>query len=374
MPYEIKLDLLPVGFSTATAIEPLGDHSVEVQLSGFVSSEDGEQFVTMLESLSDMLKLSSMPIQESMIDHLVAVIRPDCTATVYINEIGIVTTCQAKEEIQGGQPVRLNQIADISRLRLPGVEVPQDAGLIVVISFRWRKGMFFDCTPLADKRHREYDIERLLAKQWTYLVYQHRIRISDAQWEELFKQKWFPFNSLSDDLVRLMLTYAQRGASIDLLNSDVEKETRSRCSQLLSKVQKRSYFRDHAGVIAKAIEHFEAGDYISCTCLLYPRIEGVMRSYHAAIAAGEHITQKTLAKSAVADPHSRRHELSLLMPEKFRQFLEQVYFASFNPSNVTDVSRNTISHGVAPESAMSLKAALLGILIVDQLAGLMAEP
>ena len=41
--------------------------------------------------------------------------------------------------------------------------------------------------------------------------------------------------------------------------------------------------------------------------------------------------------------------------------------AKFDPRSPKDLSRNTVSHGVAPVEKFSLKSSLIGLLILDQL-------
>jgi hypothetical protein len=58
---------------------------------------------------------------------------------------------------------------------------------------------------------------------------------------------------------------------------------------------------------------------------------------------------------------------SLFLPKNFRRFLKEVYFAGFDPRNPVGLSRNTVSHGVAPLEDFTLKGSLIGLLILDQL-------
>lgn len=51
----------------------------------------------------------------------------------------------------------------------------------------------------------------------------------------------------------------------------------------------------------------------------------------------------------------------------FHKYLDEVYFRNFDPDNPTNISRNTIAHGVAKSQDFSIKAATIGFLILDQL-------
>jgi hypothetical protein len=61
------------------------------------------------------------------------------------------------------------------------------------------------------------------------------------------------------------------------------------------------------------------------------------------------------------------HEYSLLLPIRFSKYLQDVYFAGFDPNQPTPVSRNSIAHGVADPQDYSLKASTIGLLTLDQI-------
>jgi len=58
---------------------------------------------------------------------------------------------------------------------------------------------------------------------------------------------------------------------------------------------------------------------------------------------------------------------SYLLPTKFYQYLNDIYFKEFRPGETPDISRHSVSHGVADKSDFSLKSATIGLLIVNQL-------
>ena len=206
--------------------------------------------------------------------------------------------------------------------------------------------------------------------QSAYLAFQDRFKISDDQWAELFRQRWFPFIGLSSDQLRAILHHASLKVPIDPLLDDMVEDAKAHCIRLREMVATHSALGDHKETLTKALQHFESGDYLSCATMLFPRIEGILRQRKDDALPGR-ATQTNLAAAAVADPDESRHSLSLLLPQKFRQFLDEIYFADFDPSNIEDVSRNTVSHGVAPEDKLSLKSAFMAVLILEQVVRLM---
>ena len=77
-------------------------------------------------------------------------------------------------------------------------------------------------------------------------------------------------------------------------------------------------------------------------------------------------TQNALAETAVVRKVQNQH--SLLLPQRFQQYLQKVYFANFNPvAQQIDVSRNSVAHGVADQSSFSKKSAVIALLVIHQL-------
>jgi hypothetical protein len=375
MPHEITFDNLPAGYAAESV--PKGSTSIKVQSVGFASSEDGDKLIRLLDGISDAI-ISRLPkaagIQASRIDHLIAVIRKNKTATVYVNEVTFIGHVQSMKTLNPGDPIFSDDIADIIKVEPQGITIPTDAGLVVIISNGWRKGLFFDYSPIMPQATgpRTYNVEILLGQLYSYLAFQDRLKIDATQWIEFLRQQWFPFISLGSKRIRTMIDHVSNKWDLDSLLDEIEADVKGRTVGLLSLINQNELFDGHRDIFKSAIEHFKSGDYATSTALLYPRIEGLMRVHHTRINPTVKPGQKTLAESATADPKGIRHAQSLLLPERFRQFLNDVYFANFDPAKVTNISRHTVAHGVAPDSLMSKKKpAILGVLILEQLVYLM---
>lgn len=105
MPYELKLDERPAGYAIEGATGEEGT-LVRVAVREFTSSEDGEHFLSRLEGFPSVL-LSKLPAEAihkpSQVDHLLAIIRKDLSATLYINEIKIVLLARTRSKVSAGQ-------------------------------------------------------------------------------------------------------------------------------------------------------------------------------------------------------------------------------------------------------------------------------
>jgi hypothetical protein len=374
MPIQITFNEMPAGYALSTA-KP--GEMVKISTREFCSSEDGDHFIRRLEGIpSDILgKLpTEFGFRPSSVDHLLAVIRQDKTATIYVNELKILGLMQAKRDVKQGDLVFSNDIADLKAIRFADVEVPADAGVVFLFSVGWRKGLFFDLAPIQPQSDgpRDYDFSILLGQFYAYLMFQEYFKISEPAWNRLFSHGWFPFISLRTETVQELVNFANAEWNLDEMLCKVSAEVKSGLPNWYEKWKQGGYLFDHIDFLGVAVERFLTSDYISAVSVLYPRIEGVMRSYHIAVTPNAPQTQAGLIKSSLSSIDPVLRPRAPLLPEKFRMYMSDVYFANFDPMSPRGLSRNTVAHGVAPLDEYSEKAAIIGFLILEQLSFYMA--
>ena len=112
-------------------------------------------FIKRLEGFPNEL-LSLLPpdrrVSPSRVDHMLAVIRRDRTATLYVNELGITAGITIGRSFKKGEHVFRNDIMDIATTEFDGIPVPDDAGIALIFSVGWRKGFYYDFAPSAPRK------------------------------------------------------------------------------------------------------------------------------------------------------------------------------------------------------------------------------
>ena len=365
MPIDIDLGNPPAGYCL-TAARP--GAQVAVQYLEFTSSEDGQHFIKRLEGIPNDILLKATPrVQPSQIDSLLAIVRSDGTATVYVNELDQTAQVAPSRPVQAGEPVSKNDIVDVSRLDL-GVKIPNDNGFLFVFSVGWRKGLFYDFGPVIgpNPQLRQYDVGKLLGQAYCHVLFQERFSISDDEWDALFAAKWFPFAGLSNEAIDALINQIRCGWELDEKLDDFAAEVHGHTKQMLDSWRAHSSFAPHIEILDWAVQRFRDEDYVSCTGLLFPRIEGLLRTHHTSLGISSRPSPHNL--TSTADASKIENTRCLLLPHRFAAYLRDVYFANFNPiSQDIDVSRHSVAHGVASASEFNRKSALLGILVVHQL-------
>ena len=300
---------------------------------------------------------------------MLAILRQDKTATIYINA-PMKALMQIKKSVDAGQAVYRDDIADISKLVFNDIEIPDGVGVMVLFSAGWRKGLFYDLVSLSDKNlKRDYDLNQLLGGYYAYLSFQERFKISDSEWESLFQNGWFPFITLNNDLISNIINHNREGWNVDDLLLGIEKDVLQRLPDGLKTWAHIKAFEPHMDFISKAVEHYQNKDSLSCISVLFPRIEGILREFQSIQGQPEKATQKDLAGTVLpVNENPQNYQYTPLLPLRFHQYLTEVYFANFDPLKKDNtLSRNTVGHGVATKENFDIKGATLGFLILDQL-------
>ena len=369
MPFEVKVDGIPAGYSVKGARK---GETCDVIVQEFTSSEDGDLFISRLEGFPSEL-IGLLPpenrISCSMIDNLLAIVRRDQTATLYVNEVPIRLVVRAKRAVRAGQAVLADDIAAVEDFGFVGVEIPPDAGIVCIFSQGWRKGLYYDLGPLHGEvaTPRDYDFGRMMAQQYAYLGFQHLFKITDDEWDRMIAQGWFPFISLRQATTKDLIGHLRAGFELDDLTERVAAEFGQSLPAKLEAWKSNPFFEPHFKAFEKAVEHHLVGEYISSTSILFPRLEGLMRTYHLTVNNPVKPDSHSLVASITDGSEVAGRGYSLFLPKNFRRFLKEVYFAGFDPRNPVGLSRNTVSHGVASLEDFTLKGSLIGLLILDQL-------
>ena len=345
---------------------------IRVSTRGFASTADGNMFVRLLEQFPTEI-LSKLPHKPrpSQVDSLLAIISPTGTAHVYVNEVNAIMTTRVSRAVRAGQPVPKDDISDIQQLEFDKIEIPKDAGMLLFFSVGWRRGLYYDFGPLVgkEKQPRQYDLAKVLGGVYAQVLFQERFLIGDADWAALFAAQWFLFIGLPHPLIDSMISHVQANWDVDDLLEEIASEVKRRTPSMLSSWRKHEAFEPHIDIVETAIARFLADDYISCTGLLYLRIEGILRTYHRSRHSEQGKTPtKKLASSAVAAKRDDPDLRSLVLPERFEAYLNEVYFRDFKPGDEDiPVSRHSVSHGEASSDKFNLKSSVISILIIHQL-------
>lgn len=369
MPIQFSFGQSPAGVTMTGALE---GEDVQVSTRAYLSTEDGNLFVSHLEAVWGYFcgAMNSSGIQPSQVDHFLAVIDRDGTATLFVNELQQRALVRAKRAIDAGEHIFRDDIAGIEELQFldsagTPVNIPPDNGLVLILSVGWRKCLYYDFEALLpETSNRSVNLPRLFARFHQQLLFQKLYSITDEQWNAMFAWGWFPFIWMSQEEREKIVLFSSRIDEPRSVFEEVCDKFKSQLEDRSMSWQKFVIFQDHAQFIEKAVEHHLKGDYLSSIQVLFPRIEGIMRQLYLLQSPGSKPQQRTMVE-AVVKSHD---DYSPLLPTRFKEYLINFYFRTFDEATSNlPLSRNTVGHGNSLPADYDLVKSSLGFMICDQL-------
>jgi hypothetical protein len=366
VPYKLKLNQAPAGFAGKSA-----DHGDKVTLilREFLSSEDGKEFTNRLEGWpNELLQIAGKGnTRASQVDHMLVHFSREGECFVFVNELKITIKTRVQRDVAKGSAVMSDDIVDITEFRFDDVEIPPEHGVLVVFSCGWRKGVYFDFGPIDPSQgNRTYSLWKILGNQYNYVMFQELHSLTDEEWSILFSEKWFPFIGLKLKTLKTLIGWIRSGYQAEKILSLAVKDVKSSLSRLQSRWNRYADLKEHRAILDIAAERFNSEDWVSCNSILYPRIEGILRAI-AKSSNNKVTSQSKMAGIPLIVSGLTPENNSRLFPRQFNRYLSEVYFKSFDPDKPAGISRNSIGHGVAPDTEFSEQSATIGFLIIEQI-------
>ena len=349
------------------AEDTVGPGAVGILVRNLMTSESPE-FYKFIDKLGPMF-LGKVTLPQ-LVSNFVAVVHPDWSAEVYINDVNVKLMIRPKRAMAAMSPISKSAIADISDLKIEGIPISPTDHLYVCLKAGWRFLLFFDLTRKLDMD----SIGKELARAYRYLLFRDEYSMLENQplFDSLMNDGWFPFTEmLGSDFVKLETAYSHRDepvkfkAFLDEITSQFNEERLSALQEIWWSYEPLAAKRK---IIEEAVSDYLAKKYISCIKVLYSEIEGLIRlRFHAELGSRptfahlrDFVGKKALAK--YDDP------TSLGFPTVFLEYITKNIFADFDlDSGNVVLSRHSAEHGVADQSLYEKEKALQAILVVDQI-------
>ena len=302
---------------------------------------------------------------------LLFVMKADQSAELWMDTAALMAQGIMKRAVSAGQAIFENDIADITALSFPAVDIGTEDRVLCIFREGWRFAMAFDFNP-----ERNLD----LASFWKTLGTLHRtIRYREIYeviengplFERLLKAGWFPFVEILGREITNIGDFAKE--DLDLAHAEsqlIAAFDQPRLDRLYDRWITKPHFASRSAVLKSGLDAFARNDPISCIKTLLTEIEGVLNDAHRAAHGGQGAKTKELLRFAIESATARTGLPNTLMfPAAFARYMDEHTFANFDPVANTGSasSRHAVGHGAAPADSYTMTRALQTILTLDQL-------
>lgn len=301
------------------------------------------------------------------------VLRPDNTGELWVDKAAMCTYHAIKRPggMAAGTVVFENDIADVTGLWFPRVEVGPKDRILCILREGWRFAMYFDFNPDED-----LDIEE--AKRTLGTVYR-RMKYADLYaalaHEETFSQViasgWFPFLELMSGEFRNLLDTIGAGFPLDEAEAVLLAAfDDGRVERMFERWMERPHLKEREIILRPAINAFKNKEPVSVIKNILSEIEGVMADVHIRVHGERPYKSKKLPDFMIEQAEKRAGgKDTLFFPVEFGKYLKEFTYADFKLGEVgKGGSRHAVTHGALAGDQYTMTRALQALLTLDQLA------
>ena len=340
-------------------------------LTRATTNSDEPEFYKYIEQLSNPV-FNKVGVFPNAVYQFLILIHNDLSADLYINDFPVNIEIMAKRDMKKMEPVTQRDIADIRRLKFPNIKMVETDKVICCFKVGWKFGLFFDLNRELDTD----DMSLTLGTLYRYLSFQYVYEVleTETQFEEMIKDGWFPFiEIIGAEYKSLSETYQNKFHFEDTIDKIVSNFDKARIERITNRWWRNKIFTEKKDILQAGFNAFLRGDnegYINCIKTLLPEVEGIIRyQYLKDTGKGKNIGLKELLPHLIEKGGEKTGaDYSLLLPLPFLRYLKDVVFSHFDlETGQVDLSRHSVSHGVARAEAYTKVRALQTILVLDQI-------
>ncbi|MEN6081597.1 hypothetical protein [Chromobacterium piscinae] len=372
--------------------EPLRFKDVE-QISGFVAEtanpgqvvkvwtrhaliSDEPLFHWLVDSLDGVIRhmaqKAGVGVSLRRADTVLLIIKPDNTAELWMDTAAVAVRCAVKRVIGTHTAVFEKDIADVTGMSFPCVEIGAEDKVFCIFREGWGFGLAFDFNPKG-----QLDLEgfqSLLGMLHRQLRYRHLYQaVTDpVVFGTLVAAGWFPFVEIITSEFRELARQAESGSDIaEIEPKIIAAFDAARLGSLFERWTAKPHFAARATLLKEAVEAFTDQKPASVIKIILTEIEGVLNDAHKAVNDGQGAKIRDLLAFAQASAEKLAGGPdTLFFPDAFGRYLSAHTFANFDPVAGTGTagSRHAVGHGAASQDSYTMTRALQAILTIDQLA------
>lgn len=366
--------LTDVNLAGVSAQPARGGEQVQIWVRLALTSDD-RIFHQIASNLANVIenhaRQAGKHIRINRAETVLLVIKADNSAELWVDSAAVVHKCVIKRSMPAGSVVFENDIADVTAMYFPCVDIRPTDKVLCLFRQDWRFALYFDFN-----HDGCLDIDLFattLGSLYRNLRYRHLYdAIADeAVFEKLLQSGWFPFVEIITNDFKELINCIEAGFELTGTEAALcTKFDEKRLGCMLDRWIQKPHFSEREPLLKAAVNAFLAHEPIAVIKILLTEIEGIINdAYKKTHGKGGKI--KELLEFAVNSAERRVGQPNtLFFTAAFTQYLTTHTFANFDPEKEdgTAGSRHAVGHGAAKSDSYTMCRALQAILTFDQIA------
>ncbi|BEH09647.1 hypothetical protein GSUET_12590 [Geobacter sulfurreducens subsp. ethanolicus] len=299
------------------------------------------------------------------------VIKADNSAELWVDTAAVAHKCMIKRSMKAGSIVFESDIADVTGMYFPRVDITRTDKVLCLFRQDWRFALYFDfnhdgCLDL--------DLfTTTLGSLYRNLRYRHLYDAlaNEEVFDKLLLSGWFPFVEIITSDFKELVSCIESGFELtDTETGLCSKFDEKRLTRMFDRWVQKPHFSAREPLLKAAVNAFLAQEPVAVIKIVLTEIEGIMNdAYKKAHGKGAKI--KKLLEFAVSSAERKVGQPdTLFFTAAFAKYLTTYTFANFDPKKEdgTAGSRHAVGHGAARSDSYTMCRALQAILTLDQIA------
>lgn len=304
-------------------------------------------------------------------DTLLLLLKKDQTAEIWADTAAVSLRCSVKRAMKAGTVITEQDIADVTGMEFPCVEIGEQDQVVCLFRQDWRFGLAFDSNP--DGQLDTEWLARTLGGLYRQMRYKHLYdAIADTStFNRLVSAGWFPFAEIITAEFSRILEHCDAGLDLsDIEDKVVSNFDSERTERMLARWVSKPHFSGKYEILQEAISAFDRKQPVAVIKIILTEIEGVLQAAYRSAHGDRSAKVPELLRFAEQSAKSKAGGTdTLLFPKEFGEYLRNYTFAKFDPTKESGIagSRHAVGHGAASQESYTMARALQTILTLDQL-------
>jgi hypothetical protein len=278
----------------------------------------------------------------------------------------------AKRNIAAGTAIFEHDIADVTGMSFPCVNIEATDRVLCIFREDWRFAFVFDFNPEGNLDNERFT--STLGTLYRELRYRHLYEAlaNPTLLDRIIASGWFPFAEIITSEFKDILRHCEAGYDVsEIEDALLAKFDEARLQRIFERWIEKPHYAAKQTLLKAAIDAYNKSEPIAVIKILLTEIEGVLNEAYRAAHDGKGAKIKELLEFAVESAELKvGRSDTLLLPAAFTQYLAKHTFANFDPTVQAGAadSRHAVGHGAATPESYTMPHALQAILTLDQLA------
>ncbi|QGM97648.1 hypothetical protein [Methylocystis parvus] len=302
---------------------------------------------------------------------ILLVIKPDNTAALWIDAAAVMNETRLKRNASSGTVLFESDIADVTGMWFPLVDVATEDRIIVLFREGFRFGLFFDFNPGGHLNIEDAKRDLgTLCRQMRYADL-YSVLANEATFKRVVAAGWFPFIEIMTGDFGTLSNACEAGFPLLEAEAELAKKFTCEClDRMFDRWMSRPHFKEKEAILRSGVKAYKEGDWVACLKVVLTEIEGIIAEAYFA-STGQHTRRISKLLEFTLDTATKMAggKDTLFFPVEFAHYLRHYTYADFDvESNQPSVARNAVGHGRAKPEHYTQSRALQALLTLDQFA------